>query len=406
MTKDNIRENIIPFKRRKTSLDTEIIKPSETKIIDLFTSKKNLTESKFNKKTSNQFYINGRSLFLCGKYERAFENLKKAEEAGCNNIDLFLLLSRSYGIKGDIQKSEDYAIKAIETDKKCAEGYYLAVLGQVTQNKISEETAKFAVKAIMYGFEADDMIYYYAALFFMDDNHSNYKKAKKYIMSAIDNIQYAIEQDKKEKLFDSDKLRKLTIFYQIKADACFYLQEYDEAFTLYTTCENNGLIALSIYLNKSIIYHERKDDDNALKYINKAFECYKKTKEEKDKELFEFLNYMKALILSQLNDETCFKYLEKSGNFFKDKKILKERKEQVKQINEHNKALRQEITEIINEIIKILADCENEEELQKTFPEVFEHLGEEIIKNIILAPDKIKDKNFKNFIKYAKKRLN
>lgn len=404
MKKDTYSKNIIPFRNKNDNTNIEFIKPNERKIIDLFSSKKNFEKKSINKEVSNQYYINGRSLFYSENYKRAFENLKKAEETGCENTDLYLLLSRCYGINGDIKKSEIYARIAFKTDKNCAEAYYLTILGQIIQNTITEETAKLAVKAIMCGIEADDMIYYYASLFFMDNKHSNFKKAKRYIVSAIDYLQYQIEQDRKNKIKDNDKFRKLLIFYNIKAEACFNLKEYDEALTLYTTCEEKGLIAINIFINKSIIYHENKDDLNALKYIDLAFECYEKSLNEKDEELFKFLNYIKGRILLNQDIEKSIKFLSKSGDLF-DKNELKKIKKDIKILKEHNKAFQNELTEIINEIIKILSTCKNNKELQQTFSDIYEHLGEDIINKIINTRKRISDNKFKEFLSYAKQRI-
>lgn len=407
MKKDNQSENVIPFTVKKRNSDTQIVKPCETKIIDLFTSKKLLEEAKFDKKHSNRFYLNGRSLFYSENYERAFENLKKAEESGCYNTDLYILLSRCYGIKNDIKSSEMYAKKAIDTDKDCAEAYYLALLGQVTQNKVSLETLKFAVKAIMCGFEADDMVYYYAALFFMNDSHSNFKKAKKHIMSAIDHIQYGIEQDKRENIVDYDKQRKLIIYYQIKADACFYLKEYGEAFTLYTTCEKNNMIEISIFLNKSIIYYERQEYENALKYINLAFKFYDITHKKDSKELFEYINYIKALILSHLNDESFLEYLKKSGKFFKEKKLLKQHQQQVKKIEELEQSQQENIKALRDEVIKIILDCKSEKDFQECFLGILNSIGIELLTDTLNHIETQYSENEKliEFVKYAKEKI-
>lgn len=406
MKDDKKSEKIIAFKPKENKINNEIIKPNEAQIIDLFASKKLLSKSKQDKKLSNQFYINGRSLFLSGNHEKAFENLKKAEAAGCENIDLFLLLSHCYGIKNDISKSEEYARKVLELDKDCAQAYYLVVLSHILQDKTTEETARFSVKAIMLGFEPDDLVYYFAALFFMDNNHSNFKKAKKYIIAAIDFLQQRIEQDKKDKVIDNDKLRKLTVFYNLKADACFYLQEYDEAFTLYTTCEKNNMAEISIFLNKSIIYYEKKEYDNAIKYIDLAFDYYGKNKKKYEKVLFEYINYIKALILSQINDESCFEYLEKSGKFFKNKKLLKERKKQIDKINEYEKLLNDDMTAISDEVIDIVSEFP-EDKFEELLAEITESLGAELFAKIInyIETKELQDEKIKKFVKYVKENL-
>ena len=391
MQDNNNLNNIVPFKKKELNNDVNNLEIQDTEIIDFFSCKNLIKKSKYDKKLSNQYFTDGISLFQNGLFDKAFDNFLKAEDTGCDYIDLYLYLSRCYGMNKDIEKSLYYANKAVEADKDCSEAYYLLIIGHIFSEKVTEETFRLSVKAAMLNECVDDVIYYFAALFFLDDKHYNFVQAKKYIMSAIDYLQYEIAHDKpkyKENDYRSSRLNK---YFRLKAKCCFYLKEYDDALTLYSEAEKNDKTNLEVYLHMSVIYSTKSDNEAALENINRAFDLYNAAPAMYTNEVYEYMNYVKGLVLARLNDNSYLDFLVKGRKFFPHQDLLDSYLSRSKKLEKLSKKLEKNIVDIAKNLIAKFSDDEINDNLDAIKPfanSLLEALGADDYAKIIAFIEK------------------
>ncbi len=232
-----------------------------------------------------------------GRYDRAIEQFKEAEAKYPGSYGPIVSLSVSYYMKKEYKEAVDYLEKAIEMDKKGAEGKIQSYEGllntkylkwQIYYNgavEYSKENPAKGVELAKKALEVDDpakVSQSYNLLASMMFNSGKYEEAVKFLMKAIEidtkNIEaymtlghfYLTERNTDEALKNFNQVLKIDStqvkVYELIGQAHLVEKAYAEAMKALEKALSLSVKNPTILYNLMLAHYEAKEYDKAISY--------------------------------------------------------------------------------------------------------------------------------------------
>lgn len=215
-------------------------------------------------------------------YEKSLTNFLKAKAFGANTCHINYKIAFLYNCNKDLQKALEYADIAINLDGDDADanhrkGWMLATLEQ------DDNALKYLLKAVRKRADSSSL---YEGISYLYQNRKDYRKAIKYAEKAL------------------LKTPENCYAYYLKGCGLYKLKKYTEAQECFLKSKEYGGKYCDLYTKLSCISSMQGDEENSLKYANKALFIDKND---------DIANYRKGRALYLLgNYDEALKYLLKS----------------------------------------------------------------------------------------------